>query len=159
MSEVWLNAFLGKIGKYIVTFLVDYYYYFAPVIVVYGIFLTISSYNLKRIDKRVNLEIVNQAKNVIKEDPDINCIDFMEKLEIPWEDIVRDCSFFPFISQEIGLWVNRTNAYNARKTIMYDKEKIRLVLERSGLFVSERGSGMCKNLYLDYIHRITKREK
>jgi len=159
VSEVWLNAFLGKIGKYIVTFLVDYYYYFAPVIVVYGIFLTISSYNLKRIDKRVNLEIVNQAKNVIKEDPDINCIDFMEKLEIPWEDIVRDCSFFPFISQEIGLWVNKANAYNARKTIMYDKEKIRLVLERSGLFVSERGSGMCKNLYLDYIHRITKREK
>jgi hypothetical protein len=159
VSEVWLNAFLGKIGKYTVTFLVDYYYYLVPVIVVYGIFLTISAYNLKRIDKRVNSEIVNQAKNVIKENPDINYIDFIEKLEIPWEDIVRDCSFFPFISQEISLWVSRTNAYNARKIIMYDKEKIRLVLERSGLFVSEGGNGMRKNLYLDYIHRLTKREK
>jgi len=159
MSEVWLNAFLGKIGKYIVTFLVNYYYYLAPVIVLYGIFLTISSYNLKRIDKRVNLEIVNQAKNVMKENPDINCIDFVENLKIPWEDIVKDCSFFTFISQEMGLWVNRTNAYNARKIIMYDKEKIRLVLERSGLFVSERSSGMRKNLYLDYIHRVTKRGK
>ncbi len=159
MSEVWLNAFLGKIGKYIVTFLVNYYYYLAPVIVLYGIFLTISSYNLKRIDKRVNLEIVNQAKNVMKENPDINYIDFVENLKIPWEDIVKDCSFFPFISQEMGLWVDRTNAYTARKIIMYDKEKIRLVLERSGLFVSERGSGMRKNLYLDYIHRVTKRGK
>jgi len=159
VSEVWLNAFLGKIGNYIVTFLVDYYYYLVPVIILYGIFLTISAYNLKRIDKRVNSEIVNQAKNAIKENPDINYIDFIEKLEIPWEDIVRDCSFFPFISQEISLWVSRTNVYNARKIIMYDKEKIRLVLERSGLFISERGSGMHKNLYLDYIHRITKREK
>ena len=159
MSEVWLDIFLGKIGKYIVNFLINYYYYLIPVIVLYGIFLTISSYNFKRIDKKINLEIINQAKDIIGKNPDINYTSLKENINIPWKIIVKKNSFFPFISQESDLWVSRTDPYNMRKIIMQDEEKIKLVLGRSGIFVTEENKGMRKNLYLEYIHRITRRGK
>ena len=53
MSRIWLDVFLGNIGRYIVDFIINYYYFIIPPIIAYGIFLTISSYNLKRIEKSV----------------------------------------------------------------------------------------------------------
>ena len=159
MSEVWLDIFLGKIGKYIVNFSINYYYYLIPAVVLYGIFLTISSYNFKRIDKKVNLELINQAKDIIGKNPDINYTSLKENINIPWEIIVKENSFFSFISQESDLWVSRTDPENVRKIIMQNEEKIKLVLERSGIFVSKENKGVRKNLYLEYIHRITRRGK
>ena len=159
MYEVWLDIFLGKIGKYIINFLVSYYYYLIPVVALYGIFLTISSYNLKRIDKKVNLEIINQAKDIIRKNPDIIFLNLKENIDIPWENIVEKNSFFPFISQESDLWVSRTSPSNVHKIIMQNEEKIKLVLERSGTFIFKENKGVRKNLYLDNIHRITRRGK
>ena len=159
MSEVWLNIFLGKIGKYIVNFLVNYYYYLIPAVAIYGIFLTISSYNLKRIDKKINFEIINQAKDIIGKNPDINYTSLKENINIPWKIIVKENSFFPFISQESDLWVKRTDPYNVRRIIMQNEEKIKLVLERNGIFITEKNKGIRKNLYLEYFHRITRRSK
>ncbi len=61
MSRIWLDVFLGNIGRYIVDFIINYYYFIIPPIIAYGIFLTISSYNLKRIEKSVNYEIVRPS--------------------------------------------------------------------------------------------------
>ena len=57
------------------------------------------------------------------------------------------------------MWVSRTDPYNVRKIIMQNEEKIKLVLERNGILVTEENKGVRKNLYLEYIHRITRRGK
>ncbi|MCL4385845.1 MAG: hypothetical protein M1326_05975 [Cyanobacteria bacterium] len=157
MSGLWLEIFLGNVGKYIVLFIDNYYIYFVPLIFAYGIFMTISSYNLKRIEKRVVAEIINQAKKIIKESPSINFIDLTDKINIDWEKIWSQYSFFPFISQESGLWVNRSNIINIRENIMHNERKIHLVLERHGIKLQEEKSDTRKNLYLEYIHRLTKK--
>ena len=43
MTDIWLETFLGKIGKYILAFLSRYYYFIIPVVLIYGIFLTLKS--------------------------------------------------------------------------------------------------------------------
>lgn len=159
MSKVWLDIFLGKIGKYIVNFLVDYYYYLIPAIIIYGIFLTISSYNLRRIEKKVNLEIVNQAGGIIKRKPNISYVNLIMNIKIPWEKIIEKNSFFPFISGESDIWVSRTTPGNVRGIIMQNEEKIKFVLERNGIFISGEEKGIRKNLYLEQIHRIGRRGK
>jgi len=159
MSKVWLDIFLGKIGKYIVNFLVDYYYYLIPAIIIYGIFLTISSYNLRRIEKKVNLEIVNQAGGIIKRKPNISYINLIMNIKIPWEKIIEKNSFFPFISGESDIWVSRTTPGNVRSIIMQNEEKIKFVLERNGILISGGEKGIRKNLYLEQIHRIGRRDK
>ncbi len=157
MSNLWLEIFLGKVGKYIISFIDSYYIYLVPLILAYGIFMTISSYNLKRMEKRVVVEIVNQARNIIAGNPTINYVDLIDGIEINWEEILKKYSFFPFISQESGLWVNKSNVYNVRENIMHNERKIHLVLERHGIRLLEENQDTGKNLYLEYIHRITKK--
>jgi hypothetical protein len=157
MSNLWLEIFLGKVGKYIISFIDSYYIYLVPLILAYGIFMTISSYNLKRMEKRVVVEIVNQARNIITGNPTINYVNLIDGIEINWKEILKKYSFFPFISQESGLWVNKSNVYNVRENIMHNERKIHLVLERHGIRLLEENQDTRKNLYLEYIHRITKK--
>lgn len=159
MSRAWLDIFLGRTGKYIVNFIVNYYYYLIPIIIIYGIFLTISSYNLKRIEKRVNLEIVNQAKDLLKKKPDIGFVNLLSDIKIPWEKIIGEISFFPFISGESDIWVIRATPVNVRKIILKDSEKVKKVLQRKSVIVSDEDKGVRKNLYLDYIHKISREDK
>jgi len=159
MSNVWLEIFLGKIGKYIMIFLSRYYYYIIPFVLIYGIFLAISSYNLKRIEKKVSLEILNQAKGILEKAPDIIYVDLVERIKIPWEKIIKNYSFFPYISQETDLWVTRANLINIRDIIMHNDRKIKLVLERNGINNFQEKSAIRKNLYTEYIHRISRKKE
>ncbi|MBC7332907.1 MAG: hypothetical protein H5T85_00305 [Actinobacteria bacterium] len=163
MSEQWLKIFLGKIGSFIVSFLVKYYYYLIPLVLAYGIFLTISSYNLKKIEKKVELEIINQAKDLLVRRPDISFVDFVTEIKIPWEDILKKESFFPFVSGESDVWVARATSENICKLIMCDEKHIRNVLERNGILSFEEGNkekekGQ-KNLFLEQIHRLANRDR
>jgi len=157
MSEVWLKTFLGDIGKYIVIFLNNYYFYIVIIIIAYGLFMAVSSFNLKRMEKKVYLEIINQSKEILKDNPHINYIDLVGNIKIDWENIIRKYSFFPCITQESSLWVSRTSVFNIRETIIGNERKIRLILERKGIILKEKNSGIRENLYLDYIHKITKK--
>ena len=158
MANTWLEIFLGKVGKYIVTFFSDYYLFIIPLIVAYGIFMVLSSYNFKRIEKRVDLEILNQSKKILEEAPDINYVGLVERIRIPWKKIVKNYSFFPYISQESSLWVRKINTVVVRDTIMQDEKKIRLILERNGIHNFHGKSIRPRNLYIEGIHRITRRK-
>jgi len=158
MTTVSLEVFLGRMGKYIIDFIYRYYYFIIPLILAYAIFLAISSYNLKKIEKKVNLEILNQAKNIIRKVPDITYADLVERIEIPWEEIIKNYSFFPYISHESDLWISRTSILNVRDIIMHNDIKIKLVLERNGIYNFREKSAIHKNLYMEYIHRITRRK-
>ncbi len=158
MISVWLEVFLGKIGKYIIRFIDSYYYYFIPLVLAYGIFLTLASYNLRRLEKRVSVEIVRQARESIKENPSINYSDLIERVTIDWETLIKKYSFFPFVSIESGLWVNRTNLSSVRDIIMQNERKIHLTLERHGIILLGESRPMRQNLYLEYIHRITRKQ-
>ena len=72
MFKTWVEIFLGKIGNYIINFIADYYYFIIPPIIIYGIFLTLSSYNFKRIEKRVNRIIIEQARAIIEKERKIS---------------------------------------------------------------------------------------
>ena len=157
MSNLWLEIFLGKVGKYFLWFFDNYYIYIVPVVVVYGIFMALSSYNLKRIEKRVVREIVRQAKVIIDNNPSINYVNLINKIVIDWQELIKKYSFFPFISQESGLWVNKTNIINVRDNIMHDDRKIHLILGRHGIALLEDRRQVRRNLYLEYIHRINKK--
>ena len=157
MSNVWLEIFLGKTGTYVIRFIDSYYFYLIPVIIAYGIFIALASYNLKRIEKKVSAEILDQAREIIKQNPGINYADLIEKINIDWISMIRNRSFFPYITHESGLWVNRTNDINVRKIIMHDYRKIRLTLERHGIFLSDDKPAVRRNLYLEHIHRISKK--
>jgi len=157
MSNLWLEIFLGKVGKYFLWFFDNYYIYIVPVVVVYGIFMALSSYNLKRIEKRVVREIVRQAKVIINNNPSINYVNLINKIVIDWQELIKKYSFFPFISQESGLWVNKTNIINIRDNIMHDDRKIHLILDRHGIALLEDRRQIRRNLYLEYIHRINKK--
>ena len=159
MTDIWLETFLGKIGKYILAFLSRYYYFIIPVVLIYGIFLTLSSYNLKRIEKEANSEVVKQAKNIIEKNPDIGYVDLVAKIEIPWEKIIENRSFFPYISGTADLWVAGTSDFNVKKIVAYDDEKIKAILERNGINNFGVKPGTPKNLYTEYTRRITDREE
>ncbi len=158
MANMWLEIFLGKVGKYIIIFLTRYYYFIIPFIIAYGIFMALSSYNFKRIEKIVDREILNQSKKILKEVPDINYVDLVDRIEIPWKKIVKTYSFLPYISLESGLWVRKIDAVLIRDTIMQDEKKIRLVLERNGIYNFQEKSIEPRNLYIENIHRITRRK-
>ena len=164
MSNLWLETFLGKIGKYIIMFVNGDVKYFSAVpaililvTLIYGIFLAIASYNLKRIEKRVVREIVRQAKAIIGNNPDINYVNLINKIVIDWQKLIKKYSFFPLISQESGLWVNKTNVINVRENIMHDDRKMHLILGRHGITLLEDRRQIRRNLYLEYIHRINKK--
>ena len=163
-ANLWLETFLGKVGKYIIMFVNGDVKYFSniPVILVlitliYGVFLAIASYNLKRIEKRVVREIVRQANFIIYYNPGINYVNLISKIVIDWQKLIKKYSFFPLISQESGLWVNKTNIVNVRENIMHNDRKIRLILERHGIILLEDKRQVRRNLYLEYIHRINKK--
>ncbi|MBM3707593.1 MAG: hypothetical protein FJW69_04505 [Actinobacteria bacterium] len=157
MSNLWLDIFLGIAGRYIVKFIDSYYLWLVPLIVGYGIFLAIASYNLKRIEKRASLEIVRQARIIIGDNPNINYPDLIDRIEIGWENLIKKYSFFPYISIESGLWVNKTNVANVRDTIMANERKIHLTLERHSIFLLEEKRQTRRNLYLEYFQRIIKK--
>ena len=164
MSNLWLETFLGKVGKYIIMFINGDIKYFSsiPVILIilalmYGIFLAIASYNLKRIEKRVVREIIRQAKAIIEINPDINYINLINSIGIDWQRLIKKYSFFPLISQESGFWVNKTNVFNVRENILHNDRKIRLILERNGVALTEDRRQVRRNLYLEYIQRINKK--
>ena len=156
MANTWLEIFLGKVGKYIIIFFSRYYYLIIPFIIDYGFFMAISSYNFRRIEKKVDLEILNQARGILKGAPDINYIDLVDGIKIPWKKIIKDYSFFPYISQESGLWVRRVNMVVIRDIIMRDEKKIKLILERNGILNFQEKSAEPRNLYAESIHRITR---
>jgi len=164
MSNLWLETFLGKVGKYIIIFVNGDVKYFSAIpailifiTLIYGIFLAIASYNLKRIEKRVVREIIRQAKVIIGYNPDINYVNLINEIVIDWQGLIKKYSFFPFISQESGLWVDKTSVVTIRENIMHDDRKIRLILERHGIAILDDKRQIRRNLYLEYIHRINKK--
>ncbi|MBM3706514.1 MAG: hypothetical protein FJW66_08325 [Actinobacteria bacterium] len=158
MSGLWLNTFLGITGKYIIWLIDNYYIFIVPVVLVYGIFMTIASYNLKRLEKRVSTEIAKQAKELFKHRNAISSMEIIDRIKIDWEHIIKRYSFFPFISQESGLWVRKTNTYNIREIIMSNEQKILMTLERKGILKGQDRGKERENLYLEYFHRITRKE-
>jgi hypothetical protein len=158
MFETWIEIFLGKIGQYIIGFIVNYYYFIIPPVIAYGIFMTLASYNFKRIEKRANEAIIKQAKKAMTGNEKISYVELVSHIDIPWEKLIRQSSFFPYISQESSLWVSRTTFENVRDTIMQDDAKIRLILERNGLFLLTPEPDVKINLYTEFIHRITRKK-
>jgi hypothetical protein len=157
MSNLWLDTFLGVIGRYIIIFIDNYYVYLVPVILTYGVFITLSSFNLKRIEKRVAGEIVRQSKEILKEKPNINYIDLTTLIQIDWNKIIKKYSFFPFIAQESGLWVRFSRLVNIRNQIMQNERKIHLTLERHGILLFGERRLARRNLYLDSFHHMSKK--
>lgn len=158
MFKTWMEIFLGNIGKYIIDFIASYYYYIIPPVILYGIFLTISSYNLKRIEKSVNQKIIEQARIIIARDKGINYVDLVDRIIIDWDMIIDKRSFFPYISQESDLWVSRVSRENIRDIIMHNDAKIRLVLERNRIFIIGSEPEIRENLYTELIHRVTRKK-
>ncbi len=158
MFKTWMEIFLGNIGKYIIDFIASYYYYIIPPVILYGIFLTISSYNLKRIEKSVNQKIIEQARIIIARDKGINYVDLVDRITIDWDMIIDKRSFFPYISQESDLWVSRVSRENIRDIIMHNDAKIRLVLERNRIFIIGSEPEIRENLYTELIHRVTRKK-
>ncbi|HAJ94745.1 MAG TPA: hypothetical protein DCP02_00800 [Actinobacteria bacterium] len=158
MFQTWMEMFLGKIGKYLINFIASYYYFIIPPVVLYGIFLTISSYNLKRIEKSVNRKIIEQARIIIARNKEINYVDLAGRINIDWERIIERRSLFPYISQESDLWVSRVSKENVREIIMQNDAKIRLVLERNRIFTSSSKQEIRKNLYTAFIHKVSRRK-
>lgn len=157
MSNLWLDTFLGVTGRYIIKFIDSYYFWFVPIILAYGVLLAISSYNLKRIEKGAAMEIIRQARAIIEDNPNINYPDLIDRLNINWENLIKSYSFFPYISIESELWVNRTTVINVRDTIMANERKIHLTLERHGITLLEDRRQTRRNLYLEYFQRIVKK--
>lgn len=157
MSNLWLDTFLGVIGRYIIIFIDKYYLYLVPVALAYGIFMTLSSFNLKRVEKGVSKEIIRQSKEVLKEKPNINYADLTMLVQIDWEKIIKKYSFFPFIAQESGLWVRLSSLANIRNQIMQNERKIHLTLERQGIVLLQERRLVRRNLYLDSFHHISKK--
>ncbi len=158
MANIWLDTFLGETGRFLIRFIDSYYYYFIPFIIIYGIFLTLASYNLKRIEKRVTNEVIQQARSILKENPHISYPDLIERIDINWEDTMKQYSFFPYISMESGLWVSRASIFNARSLIMHNDRKIHLTLEQNGIVLIEDQKETRRNLYTEYFHRIFKNQ-
>lgn len=158
MSKIWLELFLGKIGSYLINFFSKYSIWVIPFIFAYGIFMGLASYNLRRIEKKVNYEIINQTKYLLRKNPKANFISVVENIVLNWEEIVKLYSFFPYIANEFDLWVTKVRPVKVRELIMGDENRIRLVLERQNIFfIGDRG-GIRKNLYLDYTSKIFRKK-
>ena len=156
MTNLWLDTFLGVIGRYIIIFIDKYYYILVPPILVYGIFITLSSFNLKRLEKGAAKEIIRQTKEILKEKPNVNYADLTTLVQIDWEKIIKKYSFFPFIARESGWGFSRSSLANIRNRIMQNERKIHLTLERHGIFLLEERRLVRRNLYLDGFRNISK---
>ncbi|MHB1253761.1 MAG: hypothetical protein ACYCZ1_06295 [Candidatus Humimicrobiaceae bacterium] len=157
MSKIWLELFLGKIGSYLIDFFSKYYIWIIPFIFIYGIFLGLASYNLRRIEKKVNYEIINQTRYLLRKNPKANFIGVVENIVLNWEDMVKLYSFFPYVANEFDLWVTKATAVKVRGLIMGDENRIRLVLERHNIFFDGDKRGVRKNLYLDYTKKMIRK--
>lgn len=133
MTSLWLDTFLGKIGRYIILFIDRYYLFILPFIMVYGIFLTIASLNLKRIERKVTLEIIKQARSKLQDNKRLSYANIIDDINIDWQDFINLYSFFPYVLSHQGLWVSRTNIFNVRENILTDKNKIREILIKNSL--------------------------
>ncbi len=158
MFQTWMEIFLGKIGKYLIDFIAGYYYFIIPPVILYGIFLTIASSNLKKIEKTVNQKIIEQARTIIVKDKEISYMDLVDRITIDWDMIIKERSFFPYVSQESDLWVSRVSRENIRDIIMHSDVKIRLVLERNRIFLIGTEPNIRRNLYTEFLHRVTRRK-
>jgi len=156
MTNIWLETFLGKIGKYIASFMSEYLYYIIPVVLAYGIFLAISSYNLKRIEKKADVGIIKKAKDILKKNPSMSNMELVDQIAIPWKKIIKENSFFPYVSRQSDLWVSKTNISNVKGMVMHDGRRIRLVLKRKGIVNFKENSGAKKNLYMERTQRLTR---
>jgi hypothetical protein len=157
MSKIWLELFLGKIGSYLINFFSKYYIWIIPFIFIYGIFLGLASYNLRRIERKVNYEIINQTRYLLRKNPKANFIGVVENIVLNWKDMVKLYSFFPYVANEFDLWVTKVSPVKVRKLIMGDENKIRLVLERHNIFFDGDKRGVRKNLYLDSTKKMTRK--
>lgn len=157
MSRIWIELFLGKAGKYIIDFFSKYYVWFIPLIILYGLFMTLSSYNLRRMEKKVTTDIVRQAKYLLRRNPEINFIGIVENLVIDWKEVVSSYSYFPFIANEFDLWVVRTSPKALRAFVLNDESKIQLILERKNIYFKDLPESTRKNLYADIAKRIFNR--
>lgn len=157
MSKIWLELFLGKIGSYLINFFSKYYIWIIPFIFIYGIFMGLASYNLRRIEKKVNYEIINQTRYLLRKNPKANFISVVENIVLNWEDIIRLYSFFPYVANEFDLWVMKASTVKVRGLIMGDENRIRLVLERQNIFFEGDKRGIRKNLYLDSAKKIVRK--
>ncbi len=157
MSRIWVELFLGKAGKVIIDFFSKYYIWFIPLIILYGLFMTLSSYNLRRMEKKVTADIVKQAKYLLRRNPEINFMGIVENLVIDWKEIVSSYSYFPFIANEFDLWVVRTTPNALRAFVLGDENRIRLILERKNIYFKELPGSTIKNLYADLAKRIFNR--
>ena len=158
MSRIWIELFLGKIGKYIIDFFTKYYVWFIPIILIYGVFMTLSSYNLRRMEKKVTSDIIKQAKYLIRRNPKINFVSLVENILIDWDEVVKFYSFFPFIANEFDLWVAKTSPKSLKSFIFGDENKIRVVLKRNNIFFEDNIGTDRKNLYIDLTRRIFKKK-
>ncbi len=149
--------FLGEIGDYVLYFLQSFYFYIVGILILYGIFLALSTYNFKRIERRINIEIVNQAKKVFARKPGISYVSLVEEIDIPWIKLVYQRSFFPYVSQDADLWVKRTVASTIRKMIIVNNNKIKSILAKNGILFDEKEDEARENIYLDYVQRLTDR--
>jgi hypothetical protein len=157
MSKIWLELFLGKIGSYIINFISKYYIWILPFVFVYGIFMSLASYNLRRIEKKVNYEIINQTRYLLRKNPKANFISVVDNIVINWEEIVKLYSFFPYVANEFDFWVTKVKPSKVRELIMGDENRIRLVLERQNIFFEGDRKGIRQNLYLNYTNKIFKK--
>jgi hypothetical protein len=157
MSKIWLELFLGKIGSYIINFFSRYYIWIIPFIFIYGIFMGLAAYNLRRIEKKVNFEIINQTRYLLRKNPRANYIGIVENIVLNWDDIIKLYSFFPYVANEFDLWVMKASTVKVRELIMGDENRIRLVLERQNIFFEGDRRGIRKNLYLDSTKKITRK--
>lgn len=157
MTNLWLDTFLGVIGRYIIIFIDNYYYFLVPPIIIYGIFITLSSFNLKRMEKVAAREVIRQSREILKEKPNVNYADLTILIQIDWESIIKRYSFFPFIAQESGLGVNRSSLANIRNSIMQNERKIHLILERNGIMLLDERRLVRRNLYLESFQHISKK--
>ena len=157
MSKIWLELFLGKIGSYLIDFFSKYYIWIIPFIFIYGIFLSLASYNLRRIEKKVNYEIIRQTRYLLRKNPKANFISIVENIVLNWEDMVKLYSFFPYVANEFDLWVTKASASKVRGLIMGDENRIRLVLERQNIFFDGDRRGIRKNLYLNNTKKMIRK--
>ncbi len=126
MQNLWLEVFLGKIGKYFILFVDRYYLYILPLVIIYGVFLTIASLNLKKIKRKVCLDIINQVNHLKNSDSSLlnNSEQIIENIKIDWEKFIKLYSFFPYVTSQNNLWVVRTNVFNVRENILPEKREI-----------------------------------
>ncbi len=157
MSRIWLELFLGKIGSYLIDFFSKYYIWIIPVIFIYGIFLGLASYNLRRIERKVNYEVISQTRYLLRKNPKANFISIVENIVLNWEEMVKLYSFFPYVANDFDLWVTKASAFKVRKLIMDDENRIRLILERHNIFFDGDKRGIRKNLYLDNTKKMMRK--